>query len=307
MKQRPTKAIWALILSSVLAITVTGCASKSTASEGSATSGTTTVAQTASSASSATEAYTGEVKTIKIGIGNAFSPMCYLDEDGKLQGYEYETLKKIDELLPQYQFEYEATDFKNILVGLDTHTYDIAVHHYGWNAERDKKYLYANVADFYGSGKELIIAKGSKIAVKSVDDLAVLKIAVGTSSQDAYSMEQYNTAHPDKKINLVYDDGTTEQKLASINNGVYDGMLGEPFNDSLLKESYGDTFDITGSKLFYDAAKKNGCYFIYSYGDEQLRDDIDKALQQLLDNGWEKDLSVKLLGAAYTQELSDTN
>lgn len=245
-----------------------------------------------------------EVKTVKVGIGNAYNPMCYLDENGDLQGYDYETLKKIDELLPQYEFTYEPTEFKNILVGLDTKNYDIAVHHYGWNKERGEKYLYGTVGDFYGTGYDLVVAKGSDIVVNSEDDLAGLKIAVQTSSNVAYLTENYNQAHPDKQIEIAYDDGTKEQLLASVNSGVYDGILGTPFGDAMDKKAYGDVFDVKGEKLFFDSSQANGCYFIYNYGDEQLQKDIDEKQQELLDSGWQKELSEKLLGADYTIDLS---
>ncbi|MEY8352669.1 hypothetical protein AALB39_04840 [Lachnospiraceae bacterium 54-53] len=70
------------------------------------------------------------------------------------------------------------------------------------------------------------------------------------------------------------------------------------------KKAYGDIFDVTGSLLFYDDKQLNGCYFIYNYGDEQLQKDIDEAQQELLDSGWQKELSERLLGADYTVDLS---
>ena len=243
-----------------------------------------------------------DVKTIKIGIGNSFNPMCYVDENGNLKGYDYETLKKIDEELPQYKFEYEPTEFKNILVGLDTDNYDIAVHHFGWNEQRAKKYLYGTQGNFFEVGYNLRVAKGSKIAVKSEDDLGGLKIAVQTSSNVAYLLEEYNKTHPDKPVNLVYDDGTTEQHLAGLGSGIYDGILSIPFMDALDKAAYGDVFDVAGSKLFYNPEKKNGCYFIYNYGDEKLKEDIDGVQKKLLDSGWQRELSEKLLGTDYTVE-----
>ncbi|WP_313184612.1 transporter substrate-binding domain-containing protein [Lacrimispora sp.] len=282
----------AVVLLAAMAATA-GCNSKSGApADGGAAESTTT------------ERTVTDVKTIKIGIGNSFNPMCYVDEDGNLQGYDYETLKKIDELLPQYEFEYEPTEFKNILVGLDTDNYDIAVHHYGWNEERAKKYLYGEVGNFDYGGYTFRVAKGSSIVIGSEEDLGGLKIAVSTSSNVAYLTEKFNADHPDNPITIIYDDGTTEQHLASLNSGIYDGLLSTSFNDSLDKAAYGDIFDVTGSGLFYDYEKRNGCYFIYNYGDEQLKQDIDAAQQELLDSGWQKELSEKILGADYTVNLS---
>ena len=290
--KRCRKAL-AVLLMAVMAAAAGGCSLK-----GDVPAGGGSAESTAKGESSAS------VKTIKIGIGNSFNPMCYVDENGDLQGYDYETLKKIDEQLPQYEFKYEPTEFKNILVGLDTDNYDIAVHHYGWNEERAKKYLYGTVGNFFDTGYNFRVAKGSGISVKSEEDLGGLKIAVQTSSNVAYLAEKYNTEHPDNPITVIYDDGTTEQHLAGLNSGIYDGLLSIPFVDDLDKAAYGDIFDVAGSKLFYSPDKLNGCYFIYNYGDEQLKQDIDAVQQELLDSGWQKELSEKVLGADYTLDLS---
>lgn len=292
------KAI-AVVFMVAIAIATTGCNLKR---DEAAAAGLTE--STAKESAASKENNVAEVKTIKIGIGNSFNPMCFVDENGNLQGYDYETLKKIDELLPQYEFKYEPTEFKNILVGLDTKNYDIAVHHYGWNKERAKKYLYGTEGNFFDSGYNLRVAKGSKIVVHSEEDLGGLKIAVQTSSNVAYLAEKYNTEHPNKQINVIYDDGTTEQHLAGLTSGIYDGLLSIPFVDTLDKAAYGDVFDIAGSELFYNPDKQNGCYFIYNYGDEKLQQDIDAVQRELLDSGWQKELSEKILGADYTVVVS---
>lgn len=59
-----------------------------------------------------------KVKTIIVGTGKIYAPFCYLDDNGKLVGYEIDVLNAVDELLPQYQFKYETFDFANILIAL---------------------------------------------------------------------------------------------------------------------------------------------------------------------------------------------
>ena len=59
-------------------------------------------------------------KKIIIGTGHAYEPYCYLDQEGHLTGYEYEVLKAVDELLPQYAFEYQTFDFANVLMALES-------------------------------------------------------------------------------------------------------------------------------------------------------------------------------------------
>ena len=60
-----------------------------------------------------------DVKKIIVGTGHAYEPYCYLDENGNLAGYEYEVLKAVNELLPQYEFTYETFDFANQRIFVD--------------------------------------------------------------------------------------------------------------------------------------------------------------------------------------------
>ena len=59
-----------------------------------------------------------DAETIVVGTGNAYQPFVYLDENGELDGYDVAVLKAVDEKLDQYNFEYESSDFKNILTSL---------------------------------------------------------------------------------------------------------------------------------------------------------------------------------------------
>lgn len=83
-----------------------------------------------------------DAETIVVGTGNAYQPFVYLDENGELEGYDVAVLKAVDEKLDQYNFEYESSDFKNILTSLQAGKVDLAAHQYQYNDERAEKYLF---------------------------------------------------------------------------------------------------------------------------------------------------------------------
>ena len=85
-----------------------------------------------------------EVKKIVIGSGNSYNPYCYIDESGNAVGYEYDVLAAIDELLPQYEFEYKSMAFDQILLSLDSGKIDVAAHQYEYTDERASKYLFSD-------------------------------------------------------------------------------------------------------------------------------------------------------------------
>ncbi|MDI4647013.1 transporter substrate-binding domain-containing protein [Cohnella hashimotonis] len=243
-----------------------------------------------------------EPETITVGLVNGIPKISVLDESGKWTGYDYETLVKIDDLLPQYVFKYEPiTDFQAAFVGLDTKSFDILAVHASWTEERAAKYLYGEASNYENSGYTLKVKKGSGIVVKSEEDLGGLKIALAPGAAVAGDVEKYNEQHPDRKIEVVWDTGTVEQQLANLKSGAIDALFGEPLNDKALLEAYGaDAFDIAGSHLFYDAGKKNGTYLLFNYGSEPLQKDIDEAINHLLKDGTLSNLSKEILGIDVT-------
>lgn len=248
--------------------------------------------------------YKGEVKEIKVGIGNSFKPFCYLDENSKEAGFDYEVIKAVDDLLPQYKFTYEPTEFANILVGLDSKTYDIAVHHYGWNSARAAKYLYAKVPDFPGTGYVIEAKPGRNF--KTEADLQGLTVEVGVSSNVAYLLENYNKTLPsDKQVKLVYDTATAEQGWSNIVNGVYDAAIPDEFTFDQNSKAFGNNLTKYGQNILQSvngAGTDVGTYFIYNYGSEELQAAVDGALQQLIDNGSIAKISTKILGKDYVTD-----
>lgn len=279
------KKVWGLALPLVFALSVSACGNNK---------GTT--------GASGQEGTVAKPKTVTIGLVNGIPKISVLDEKGKWQGYDYETLVKLDEQLPQYVFKYEPiTDFQAAFVGLDTKKFDMLSIHASWTDERAAKYLYSDASYYENTGYTLKVKKGSPIVVKSENDLGGLKIALAPGVSVASYVEKYNAAHPDKKIQVVWDSGTVEQQLANLKSGAIDALFGEALNDKALLEAYGnDAFDIAGSNLFYDPSKKNGTYLLYNYGSESLRNEIDDALGKLLKDGTLANLSKTILGIDVT-------
>ncbi|EOH86498.1 transporter substrate-binding domain-containing protein [Enterococcus pallens] len=238
-----------------------------------------------------------DVRVVKVGIGNAYNPFCYLDENEELAGYEYEVLKLVDEKLPQYEFSYEPTEFSNILVGLDTGSYDMGVHGFGWNEDRDKKYLYSETPSVTTGGYVILGAEGKDF--KTLDDLAGKKVQVKTGGNVSNLLEAYNKENPKKAVEIVYEDSENEQIVSNLTNGVYDAYINEKIDaDQWVKQF--DGLEQYGTNIFGDKAD-SGCYYLYNKNDEQLEKDVSAALKELHEEGKTGKLSTEYLGEDYTK------
>lgn len=234
-----------------------------------------------------------EAKTIVIGTGNAFKPYCYLDDDGNLAGYEIEVLKEINKKLPQYKFEFEQLEFKNILLSLESNKVDVGAHQFEKNPERESKYLFGT--ESYTTFILRITVGKDRTDISSLKDLEGKKVQVGSGSNDAYVLEQYNKVH-NNAINLVYtassDPATT---IKSIEDGRIDAFISIKRVVDSYNQTYGDKLKTVG-----DPISTSSTYYIFRKNDTQLQADFDKALKELKEDGTLGKISTQVLGGDYT-------
>ncbi|UIN49969.1 transporter substrate-binding domain-containing protein [Bacillus safensis] len=234
-----------------------------------------------------------DAKEIIVGTGNAYQPFVYLDENGKLTGYEKAVLDEVDQLLPQYKFKYESFEFKNILPALDAGKVDLAAHQYEINDERQKKYLFGKVG-YTDYTSYVVVDKASGHNFQSLDDLAGHKVHASTGSNFAYLLEQYNKKH-DRKIDIVYGDGGNEILVKNLQNGTVDAALLTKYDVNKLNKQFNANLVTSGKPV-----NVSKTYYLYQKNNTKLQKDIDQALQKLIDNGKLAELSKKILGGDFT-------
>lgn len=230
---------------------------------------------------------------IIVGTGYAFKPYCYLDDNGKLAGFEYQVLQEIDKRLPQYQFSYQTMDFPNILLSLDTGKIDLASHQYAKNPEREKKYLYAS--EFYTVVTTKITILATRNDIHSIEDLYGKKVQVSPGSNDTYLLEKFNKDHGNR-IQLVYGSLDTATLIQNLKNGSIDAATQFTRNVDSINKAFGDVLKTVGDPL-YNAYT----FHIFRKDETKLRDAVDGALKELRNDGTLVKLSIKILGKDYTK------
>lgn len=235
-------------------------------------------------------------ETVVVGTGNGYQPFVYLNENGDLTGYDVAVLEAIDEKLDGYQFEYESSDFKNILTSLSAGKVDLAAHQYEYNDERASKYLYGDVG--YTDYTLYIVNEAGEDQYSNLDELQGKKVFASPGSNVAYLLEQYNSEHPntDEQITIVYNENIGELLVTGLKNGAADVAILTKYDANKYNEQFDANLEIISEPISVSKT-----YFLYDKADEELKDAVDGALQELIDEGTLAELSIEYLGDDYTQ------
>ena len=287
------KNLTALALAGAMAFGVTACGSSSstsTAASGSDASASSAAASTSDNA---------DATVIKIGISTDSMPNCYLDENGNLAGENYEVMCLVDEMLPQYTFEYEALTQDVILTGMDTGTYQVGVFNAWYNDERAEKYLFPEYP-VSGGVQGLVVSKDSGITGGTKEEvltqfaeagLTMVPVSPGDSSDSSFS--EFNATH-DVQINYeAVEEIDISTSIRYIMQGRYDGAQFFMSNYTSVNEEV----DPDGETEFipYDDGGF-GTWILYSKDQQELVDAVDGAMQELFENGTMAAISEKYYG-----------
>lgn len=143
---------------------------------------------------------------IKAATGANAKPYVYVGDDDKPAGYDVDVLNAVFDKLPDYELEYEVTDFGSVLSGLNSGNYQIGVNNFSYNEDRGASYLYSYPYDKISY--VFVTKKGGK-EIKSFEDAAGLSFEGGTGISVSNAVEAWNEKNQDKAINITYSDADT--------------------------------------------------------------------------------------------------
>ncbi len=241
-----------------------------------------------------------EVKKIVIGSGNSYNPYCYIDESGNAVGYEYDVLAAIDELLPQYEFEYKSMAFDQILLSLDSGKIDVAAHQYEYTDERASKYLFSD--ESYTSYITYISVLSDDNEINGLEDLAGQRVrAGGATSATTQILKKWNADHPGKEIIIVNSESSTDEEVvAALKNGADRATVSKKSDIAKLNSNYSDDGN-DWIKAVGEPVNNSQTYYLYKQGNSELKEAIDGALKTLKENGTLSELAIKWVGYDVTE------
>ncbi len=274
------------------ALLLSGCASVSESSGGSAGG------STAASGGNETASASGNVRKIIVGTGTQFPNVCFIDENGKLTGYDVELVREIDKRLPDVEFEFKTMEFSNLLLSLETNKIDFVAHQMETNPEREQKYLF-NKVPYSIFLNRVAVAKDNN-TIKGLDDLAGKKVLTGATSNAAYLLNQYNKTH-NNAIDVVYTSGAANDTVQQIVSGRVDATITTDFANRFNTDADGNV----ALKTVGEPLNESNVYFVFRKDEQPLADEIDKAIEEIKKDGTLKQLSEKWLGDDFTKTLAE--
>ncbi|WRS27370.1 transporter substrate-binding domain-containing protein [Oscillospiraceae bacterium MB08-C2-2] len=278
------------ILAAVLVVSLAAC-------------GQTAPAAPASSAGSEAPASTAEaspgVEKVYVAHTQSSKPMNYVNEKGESDGYEVKVMKLIDELLPEYEFEFVPTSDDDLLIGIETGKYDVGTKGAWWTEERSKKFIFP---------KEAIGASSIGILVRTADSETVTDllsfaktggklVPIAPNNAQYNVILEYNKENPDNAINLEAAD-TFE--IADAYQWVIEGRYDAFFctktsyvNNVTLDES---PYSQYNDQLKYIVHRSLPTWPLFNKENQAFADAYDKAFKQLLDSGKINEVMHEYLG-----------
>lgn len=228
----------------------------------------------------------GSKDTIVVGLDDTFAPMGFRDAKGKLVGFDIDMAKAVGKKL-NMKVDFKAIDWDSKEMELKSGSIDCVWN--GMSVTPERKEKMALSAKYLDNKIVVMALKSSDVEVKDSSEFANLKIGTQVDSS-ALAMIKADKNYKSFADNVseydTYDDAIMDLKAGRVDVIVVDQVLGEYANknlDDIMKKcefSFGNDFYVIGFE------KKN----------TELRDKVNKALKELIDDGTASEISKKWFG-----------
>lgn len=232
-------------------------------------------------------------KTITVAISSDSNPYEY-EKNGKLTGFEYDLLQKIDKALPQYDFKYTTMKDDSLLLALDGNRAQIAANNFGKTPAREEKYLFT-YPEYQGVNA---IFSNEKAPITSISGLFGKTTEIPTGTNYGAIMESWNSKNTGKKIKIAYSGNALADRLNEISTGKIDFLFADQKAAENLVKEHGITNVV--NNLPTDLSKypefKTYSYFVLPESQKKLQTEMNKKIKKFAENGTLKKLSEKYFG-----------
>ena len=282
----------AKLLTGILVLTVlglTGCAeADSRTASASPSSSENNGGQNAGGVQEGNESGEGTVRKITAAHTQAYAPYDFIDENGNSDGYEVAVLKAIDELLPQYEFEFVGTTDDDLLIGVESGKYQVGTKGIWWTAARTESYIFPE--HYIGAsitGLAFRTENADQITdMESFADFGGRLVPLAPQNAQYTVVENYNKNHPEHVIELVAaEQFGNSDSYQWVLEGRYDAVfeIKTNFENNVVSES--GEYHSYADQLTYVPYEAIPIWTLFNINEQELADAFDQAWEQLYEDG----------------------
>ncbi|MGI1822581.1 transporter substrate-binding domain-containing protein [Exiguobacterium sp. TRN 1102] len=228
-----------------------------------------------------------EEGTLTVGTAGTLYPASFREEESDtLTGFDVELMKEIAKRL-DLEIEFKEMAFDNMLTSVQNGQIDVAANDISVTEDRKEKFAFSKPYKYtYGTG---IVRKSDLSGIESLEDLKGKKAAGEATTIFMDVAREYGAEE------VIYDNATNDQYLRDVSTGRTDVILNDYYLQTLALAFFPE-FDIT---IHPDIAyNPQEIAFLMDKENDELQENIDRVLDEMLEDGTVKELSEQFYNGA---------
>lgn len=217
---------------------------------------------------------------LMVGTEGTYAPFTFHDDSGKLTGFDVEISKEVAKRLG-VKAEFLETQWDAMFAGLDAERFDMVANQVGIRPDRKEKY---DFSDPYITSKAVLIAPEDNETIKGFEDIKGLRAAQSLTSNYGDIAREYGAE-------IVGVEGFT-QSIELINSKRADVTV----NDNISFLDYKKKKPDAPVKIVAEKEEASQSGLMFRKGNETLVKAVNKALQEMIDDGTYEKISEKWFG-----------
>lgn len=228
-----------------------------------------------------------EEGTLTVGTAGTLYPASFREEESDtLTGFDVELMKEVAKRL-DLEIEFKEMAFDNMLTSVQNGQIDVAANDISVTEDRKEKFAFSKPYKYtYGTA---IVRKSDLSGIESLEDLKGKKAAGEATTVFMDVAREYGAEE------VIYDNATNDQYLRDVSTGRTDVILNDYYLQTLALAFFPE-FDIT---IHPDIAyNPQEVAFLMDKENDELQENIDRVLDEMLEDGTVKKLSEQFYNGA---------
>lgn len=242
--------------------------------------------------------------SVKLVLSSTERPLSWADENGKLQGYEYDIWQEVNKNLKDYHLDIQAVPPETQDVMMESGDAKVASGGYYRTPRREKDYIVPKTP-IGVSSVMVYMSKDNAQKYHSLEDVIKGggKLVPNTPNGGIYKvLTDWNAAHDNLMKEVPIQDGLTPaERITSLKNGQYDALV-YPNNLGVEDIAKAMNFEIVALDK---PIKVNEIVVIVNKNEQKLADEIEAALEKLSKDGTLQKISEKWYHRNLFDQLKD--